>query len=300
MTNLRPLPTKPATPPTDPAYYIAAGNYNRPDFPLLTGTPKFCRRHIAHHLVPRLVANEPPRIAVLQGIPGDGKTETLKVTLSRAGVAMIFVPGSHFAGPHEDSAISALNEIADDIARISQRTCEPFALVIDDADLSILNMTDNVTYTVNSQGFINQMMHLANGTDMRDAQGRLVPIFMTGNDFSTLRASQLRPGRAVFHTHAPSFDDKVEIAAQLFRTFGFSPADMRTLISDHPSQPVAFFSDLRTAIYDAQLDAALNTHGLHPLALDRAVATPPRLTIGQLRAVAHELATARARNFLAA
>src|SRR5262245_12002179 len=79
------------------AGYQRAGSHDRPEMNVPEGLWLFVLRHVARHYTPSLAATRPARFAVIQGAPGEGKTESVRVTCSRQGVDLIVVAASELA-----------------------------------------------------------------------------------------------------------------------------------------------------------------------------------------------------------
>src|SRR5262245_30803436 len=93
--------------------YQRAGSYDRFDMKVPEGLALFVLRHITRHYAPSLAAHRPPRFAVVQGPPGEGKTESVRVTCSRNGVDLIMVAASELAGETENAGPAALARLGE-------------------------------------------------------------------------------------------------------------------------------------------------------------------------------------------
>src|SRR5947208_4067294 len=77
--------------------YQRAGSHDRPEMKVPEELRLFVLRHIARHYTPSLSIMRPPRFAVIQGAPGEGKTESVRVSCSRHGVDVVLVAASELA-----------------------------------------------------------------------------------------------------------------------------------------------------------------------------------------------------------
>jgi hypothetical protein len=89
-------------PLTHPGYQ-RAGSHDRLEMKVPDELRLFVLRHIARHYTPSLATPRPPRFAVIEGVPGEGKTESVRVTCSRHGVDVILVAASELAGETENA-----------------------------------------------------------------------------------------------------------------------------------------------------------------------------------------------------
>ena len=76
-----------------------------------------------------------------------------------------------------------------------------------------LTIADDTAGTINSQLLIHELMALADQRHLyRNADGSNIAFIMTVNDASGMRESLTRAGRADWHDHVPSAEDKANIA----------------------------------------------------------------------------------------
>ncbi len=293
-----PLVTMPTAKPTGvlthPGYQ-QAGSFDHSDLRINDAIRQVTLRHVARHLVPALSVVRPPRFLVVQGVPGEGKTHGIRVTLSRADIDALIISSAELAGETENAGVAALERIGSIAHAISAREGRPLALVLDDFDLSSVARLERVEYTVSSQLLTQHLQFIADTGALRTAAGVSIPIVMTGNDFTPLRASLLRPGRATFFQHQPSFEEKCASVGALFPSL--DPRALRALLKAHRDQPIAFFADLKTHTHDHTIDALIQTHGLDVPRLEAALTSAPPLDPTALYSLAAHAAANRASNF---
>jgi ATPase family associated with various cellular activities (AAA) len=245
--------------------YQPAGSHDRPWMQVPEELELFVLRHIARHYTPSLALLRPSRFAVIQGARGEGKSESVRVSCSRHGIDVVLVAASEFAGETENAGSAALARLAEAVLAITAREGRPLVICLDDFDLSIAARLSETQYTVDTQLLTGALQHLADTGALRTANDFSVPIIMTGNDFTNMRSSLLRPGRALFFEYAPSFEEKCAIIAKIF---GVRDADVRGLVAAHRKQPIAFFAELRSHALDEDLDLLIQKYGLNLRAIE--------------------------------
>jgi hypothetical protein len=289
------VPKRPAA-VTHPGYQ-RAGTYDRPEMKGSERLKLFVLRHIARHYTPPLAALRPPGFAVIQGPPGEGKTEEARVTCSRHGVDVIVVAPSELAGETENAGALALARLGEAVLAITARERRPILVLLDDCDLSIAARLASTEYTVDSQLLTGALQHLADTGTLRTAQGCVVPIVMTGNNFSPMRSSLLRPGRAVFFQHVRGFDEKCEIVARILGTSDHKR--VRRLVSAYREEPIAFFAALRSHALDDDLDLLITRYGLNIDAIESQLSSfGSSVDFVHLQKLAAAAAAGRARSYL--
>jgi ATPase family associated with various cellular activities (AAA) len=277
--------------------YQRAGSYDRLEMKVPKRLELFLLRHITRHCVPSLAAQGSPRFAVVEGPAGEGKTGGVRVTCSRHGVDLIMVAASELAGETENAGPAALARLGEAVQAITAREKRPILISLDDFDLSIAARLDSTEYTVDSQLLTGALQHLADTGTLRTAQGCAVPIVMTGNNFSPLRSSLLRPGRAVFFEHALSFDEKCEIVGRILGTNDAKA--VRGLVSAYRKEPIAFFVELRSHALDEDLDLLITQHGLSIGAIESQLnALRSLVDVARLQRLAATAGAGRAKNYL--
>jgi hypothetical protein len=141
------------------------------------------------------------------------------------------------------------------------------------------------------------LQHLADTGTLRTAQGHAVPIVMTGNNFTPMRSSLLRSGRAVFFEHALGLDEKCEIVGRILG--GSDAKSVRGLVSAHRKEPVAFFVELRSRALDEELNRLIMQYGLDLSAIERELNDLGRsVDFVRLQKLAADAAVSRAKNYI--
>src|SRR5262245_20174258 len=126
LVGLAPAKKSPASHPG----YQRAGSYDCAHLKISPTLSRAVARHLAYHYTPILAAKGFARFLVVQGLPGEGKTDGVRITCSRFGVDMILSGPSEFAGETENAGSAAIGKVEDAIKAISARERRPFALVL--------------------------------------------------------------------------------------------------------------------------------------------------------------------------
>ena len=298
MNRPPPLITLPPVRPPEPTHpgYQTAGTHDRPEMRVSDRISLSVLRHAAHHYVPRLAVDRPSRFLVVQGNPGEGKTESVRVIGSRAGIDCIVISGAELAGETENAGVAALEHIGRAAHAISAREKRPMMIVLDDFDLSSVARLERTEYTVSSQLLCGYLQFIADTGALRTAAGVPMPIVMTGNDFTPLRASLLRPGRATYFEHQPTFDEKCEIVGTLLQCT--DTRAVRGLVKAYRDQPIAFFAQLKTAAHDALLNQLISRHGFDVARIEAALPSAASIDVTHLHTLAARAAVNRPLNFI--
>src|SRR5262249_41316731 len=131
--------------------YQRAGSHDRPEMKVSEELRLCVLRHIARHYTSSLAVTRPPRFAVIQGAPGEGKTEGVRVTCSRHGVDLILVAAAELAGETENAGPAALTRLGEVVLALTAHEGRPLVICLDDFDLSIAARLGSTEYTVDSQ-----------------------------------------------------------------------------------------------------------------------------------------------------
>ncbi|MEQ1651695.1 MAG: hypothetical protein ABL897_04330, partial [Hyphomicrobium sp.] len=197
----------------------------------------------------------------------------------------------------EGAGVDAMRHLEQVVLAISARDKAPVVVCFDDFDTSIASRRAGTEYTVNSQLLESYFQFTADSGGFKTSCGSLAALIMTGNDFTDMRASLLRPGRAEFYTHAVSFDEKTVIVTAMFA--GADDKVIKTLVKAHAHEPVAFFHDLKTLLLNEDLDALYRQHGLNIAAINEAMAARDgNIDMTRIKTLAAQAATAKAGSFL--
>ena len=255
--KLKPVPIR-QQPPELPPFQAAHSN-DRPDRYIIPSTERFVRAQLARHYLAPLRATQPARFAIVVGPPGATKSSDIKTAVSRAGADLVETCGGTFAGSTEGGAAAALDTTLADIERIRAARRLPIALQIDDGDLSAFADREHTEYAVSRDVLLGRLQKFADNV----CDGEPLPVFVTLNESTVFRPSLFRPGRAVWHVHNPTLEEK---ARQLVALYGATTDTDGRLIADlltrHPDKQIAHFAASRTAAVDAVITDVIDELGI--------------------------------------
>ncbi|MGJ8627311.1 MAG: AAA family ATPase [Sulfitobacter sp.] len=224
--------------------------------------PEAFRRRILSHVVKNSINKfEPALFLGVQGPPGEGKSFQIRATLSQSAVSTFSLSASELSGQHERDAIEPISRAYLDASEHNRRTGEYVAIVIDDFDLSISSTFKSSEYTVNSQLLTGFLMNLAD--DPLACGGVLtvrVPVFFTGNNFTSLYKPLIRHGRFELFDWEPDLSTKIDIVGRILRQFvpGASSQQIEQLVVRYQIQPISFFASLRADIVELAITRAFD------------------------------------------
>ncbi len=257
-------------------------------------------RHLLSNALPSLEATAEPFLLV-QGAQGVGKTVTVCDAALRFGFGVAMLPVAMLASKHEGGATETLDAFIAEVITFSKTNQLHTVVILDDADLGIWRADGdpNTSKTINTNLITQRLQHLADTREARNFDGSGLPFILTGNDFTTMRSSLFRDGRAKWVTHAPTTDEKAQIAHHVLQPK--TTAD-RQLIDDlartYRNQPVAFWSSLKNDLLQARMDGLI-TDGMPDLQKAEAeLRRPTPLDPTQVQALAKARVSTRSRNFL--
>lgn len=240
------------------------------------------------------------RMLWMQGRPGEGKSEGCLVACLNAGFFVIVISPGLFAGETEGKSVEVLHAVMDELARYSAHYKVRIVVIIDDFDLSTANADGDVGKTVNSQLLVNEFMALADNRQLyRNFDGSNIGFIMTVNDASGMRESLHRAGRAIWHDHEPSAEDKANIAWAILAPQTTTERDLvHALVRYHRKQPVAFWKALYHRMQALRAREMIDGGMPDTAAIDRAYGQRLCITPDLAWAAAKQLRTHRVRSFL--
>lgn len=239
------------------------------------------------------------RFLVIQGEPGTGKTVAACDASLRYGFTVALLPAAMLASEHEGGASAVLDDFMRHIVGQSAARKQRFCVVADDFDLSIVGIDDKTGKTINSNLVGQRLQALADTGEYRNWDGSGIPVIFTGNDFTHFRASLFRDGRATWFTHAPSHDEKTQIAFHLLRPRTLEERKLvEKLARTYRNEAVAFWQSVKNDLNKARLDEIIGL-GLPDVdAAEAELAKPRPIDVQRLVAVATSRAKAKALSFL--
>lgn len=120
-------------------------------------------------------------------------------------------------------------------------------IVIHDLDIGV-GRYPGIQNTVNSQNFQGTVMALCDQAD-----NQRIPIFVTANDLTTLYAPMVRDGRMAKFFFSPTYEERLEIIGNMFSSL--SPLEHKDILASFETQPLDFFSAIRSRLVDNQIFA---------------------------------------------
>lgn len=241
-----------------------------------------------------------PRIMVIAGPPGVGKSEGALTAALSCGFAVATVSCSLFASDVEGGATATLNAMLEEFDRYSAEQRKRVLCIFDDFDLSIVARDDKTGVSSNTNLLTERLQYLADNRHVyRNHDGTNLAFIFTINNAEPLRASLLRDMRANWVEHDPCKATKANIA---FRILDPQTAKERALVEKltrrHAGQPIAFWKALRLDLDAARLDDLL-ANGL-PAAheIDAALTQRSAIDPTLLERAARKRSGSRLRNYL--
>lgn len=265
---------------------------------IFQGLERAVRQHLLFQTMEDRI-EQAERILVVQGDPGTGKTVSTADACKRAGYAVALLPSSRLASESEGGATEVLDRLLAAVVASSEQHRMPHVIVADDIDCSIITTDAKTGRTVNSDLLTQRLQHLADTKRPRNFDGTGLALIFTGNDFSQMRASLLRDGRATIYTHVPTLDEKIEIAFATFQPQGSGERRLiEKLVRRYRHQPVAFLRSLRNDLDRQRLDELLATRFPTASEAQSRLTAPLQLDATRLWSLAKARTGNRARNFL--
>jgi|LNFM01.1.fsa_nt_gb hypothetical protein len=248
-------PTPPSSVPSPFASLIRTpGDYLCPDGVIFDELERAIRRHLFKQVLPSLKGRT-ERYLIIQGARGTGKTVTATDASLRYGFAVALLPASMLASEHEGGATAVLRDFMAFAAEASRTRRQRIVIVADDFDLSISAADEQTGKTINSLLVTHLLQQMADTHEPRNFDDSGMPIIFTGNNFTTVRSSLFREGRAAWHTHRPTLDDKLLIAFQLFNPRTFDDRRIiERLVRSYREESVAFWRALHNDLLTEKLD----------------------------------------------
>lgn len=243
--------------------------------------------------------DEAARMLWVQGRPGEGKSEGCLVACLNAGFAVATISPGLFAGETEGYSVEVLHDLMTDLVRWSHVNRRSICVMLDDFDLSTANAGDDVGKTVNSQLLVNEFMSLADKRHLHRTAFGNIGFIVTVNDATGMRESLHRLGRAVWYDHAPTDEDKANIAWAILAPQTSAERDVvAALVRRHRRQPVAFWKALAHRIQALHAKQLLEAGMPDKAAIDRAFGQRLHLSPSVAWEAARQLRTNRVRSWL--
>jgi hypothetical protein len=242
--------------------------------------------HMMRNLV-QIPGYIPPLILGIHGPSGEGKTFQTEIILQEMRVKVFLISGGQFesekAGEPGRMLRAKYLEASQFMSMNSNRTWGA-ALLINDFDAGIgdfSNTSTIVQYTVNSQIVNATLMNIADKPDeVGSVKTKRIPIFITGNNFSTLYEPLVRHGRMSKFEWKPAIEDKMQVVRGMYEPDLISDDDIKWLVQNFPSESIDFFTVLKDSMFDDQLLRLISDVGI-PRAVEHARAQKYELFLPQ-------------------
>lgn len=302
MNALPPIlpPHRPgASPPAFSTNIRRPGDLLFPDGVTFKGLEQQIRRMLFQSKLPRDIRPRPPRIMIIAGTPGTGKTVAATDASLRANHAVMQIPASSLASENEGGATAAFDAHLADAVRHSEEHQEHVVLCADDLDLGIMSLGSETGHTVNTNLLTQRFQSFADGDEALNFDGTRMALLVTGNDWSGVRASLFREGRAFFYEHVPTPEEIAAIAVRLFNPS--TPAErhfLDKLAWRYRRESVAFWSAVHTSLRNDVIDGLIAAGVNDPVAIKVELHRPRPIEPAKLFGLARHHARKRRLSFL--
>ncbi len=182
----------------------------------------------------------------------------------------------------------------------SETTETECIVIIDDSD-AVLSRDPSVQTTIN-QPLLDVFFQwfASDKTNYLNYDGSPIGLVFTGNDFTHTRSPVLRFGRADIVTHAPSLEEKIEVAQSVFEAATDQEVQLiNRLVTKHQDQQLALWPTLARDLHKQRRRELYAIYGVDLEAIDAALAEPLTLTEALLNeALDNRLSDGVSKNFL--
>lgn len=296
----------PQLPPPIPTEWQFKHLLRFPNDPIVRQFPEFeslslkTREHLINN-VGKHTRSDAARMLWVQGRPGEGKTVGCLIACLNAGFTVASISPGLFAGEVEGASVQTLHAVMTELERWSVAHRSRMVVMIDDFDLSTANVGKDQGHTINSQLLVNEFMQLADQRHLyRNYDGSNIAFIITVNDATGMRESLTRAGRAVWHDHVPSREDKANIAWRVLDPKTTAERELVTaLVRKNRSQPVAFWNALYYRMRNLQAQDLIRNGMPESAAIDAVYQRRLTLTPEIAWAAADDIRRSRVRNYLA-
>lgn len=255
---------------------------------------KVVQRHLFALQVLKTGHPKPQRFLVVTGMPGTGKTMSVTDAALRFGNAVIQLSAANVASPNEGGATEVLESYLADAVRHSQIHKEPVAIIADDFDCGIISVGKDTGNTINTGLVVQKLQSLADSEDYRNYDGSRIALIFTGNDWSNVRSSLFREGRATWYEHVVSPQEMRDFVFHLFTPATASEQRLlEKLVRRYRKESAAFWATVKSSLRHDIIDALLASGVTDPAFIQFELGRPRPLLPGQLLRYARAHARAR-------
>jgi len=224
--------------------------------------------------------NNVPLILGIHGPSGEGKTFQCESILNELKIKSFLISGGQLENSQAGQPAELIRKTYYSAGNYIQQgnASRAAALVINDFDTGVGNWGDLVQYTVNRQTIYGELMHLCDyPTLVQNITTPRIPVILTGNDFLKLYKPLVRMGRMNCFEWKPTPKEKINIISTIFSQF--QTGQISKMINDlnnfariknysHSALPVAFYSNLRSVVFDGKLWKIIKKYGAQQVLTD--------------------------------
>eukprot|EP00892_Ulva_mutabilis_P004562 jgi/Ulvmu1/2478/UM137_0003.1 len=226
--------------------------------------PRFLERIAMHmaknYLWKHLRGIKVPLILGIWGPKGTGKTFQTELSFKKMKVEPIVMSAGELESVVAGQPGYLIRKRYRLAADMSKARGIMSALLVNDLDAGIGRHGDTQV-TVNNQIVVSTMMNMCDDPTRvsigevwrEEAMNIRVPLFVTGNDFSTIYAPLVRDGRMDKYYWEPQRDEKVAMVYQMYKDDNLEIEDIQKLIHRFGNQSLDFFGAIRACTYDSQI-----------------------------------------------
>jgi hypothetical protein len=255
-----------------------------------TFIPERFEKEILVHVFKNLWSSQVPT-APLHGPSGLGKTFQCEYVLKNIGAKVFLISGGQLESKDAGEPARLIRHTYRTAGKaLLEKEARLSVLLINDVDTGLGNWGDNVQTTINTQTVFGELMHITDYPMVVDnIETPRIPIILTGNDFTKLYAPLIRAGRMISFEWTLKDDEKIAIVGKIFEEL--THHECQVLINDlqqhitingHSNElSIAFFSHLRSVLYDEQIWKIIKQQGIkNILEKSKNGGSAPKLNIG--------------------
>ena len=254
--------------------------------------PERFKREVFVHIFKNLWSDQLQSVPLILGIHGPsgwGKTFQCEYLLKSIGAKVFLLSGGQFESKDAGEPARLLRQTYRNAgSTILDKEADLAVLLINDIDTGLGNWGDDVQKTINTQTVFGELMHITDyPTIVNNQETPRIPIIVTGNDFTKLYSPLIRAGRMVAFEWIPTVNERVKIVDKIFEELTYR--ECKKLILELSSCTtkegntnnilnIAFFSHLRSTLYDDFIWAVLQQYGIEKILAQSLARRQPKLS----------------------
>lgn len=239
--------------------------------------PERFKKVIALHIIKNQISVniKPSLILGIHGPSGEGKTFQCEHILNEMNIRTFLISGGQLESPNAGEPAQLIRATYIEASKSVENLESTISVVlINDIDTGLGNWGDMVQYTINRQTVFGELMHIVDyPTKVEGRITKRIPIIVTGNDFTKLYEPLLRAGRMTAFEWRPTILEKSKSVSLMFPEI--PDLNSKVLVeeldkflqeiteSEYNSLPLAFYSHLKTSLYDEHLWNKITEQGLN-------------------------------------